>query len=102
MFIRVISTSLEPASNEACVTVITFVIPVKDGIEPPEVIVTLPIVGAEYELVVLIATHAEPDHTDITPAVELKYIAPVRSVLPSLSTDGADVLAPRYRSSKLS
>jgi hypothetical protein len=47
MFIRVISTSLEPASNEAYVTVVTFVIPVKDGIVPPDVIVTLPIVGAE-------------------------------------------------------
>jgi hypothetical protein len=61
----------------------------------PDAIRVEPSVGAEYELAELIATHAEPDHTDITPVLELKYIAPTRSVLPSLSTDGAEVLEPR-------
>jgi hypothetical protein len=61
----------------------------------PDEISVDPSVGAEYELAELIATHALPDHTDITPVTELKYKAPTRSVLPSLSTDGADVLDPR-------
>lgn len=61
-----------------------------------------PSVGAEYELVALIGTQAVPDQTDITPVDELKYKAPTRSVFPSLSTLGADVLEPRYLSSKLS
>lgn len=61
----------------------------------PDAISVEPRVGAEYELVVLIATQAEPDHTDITPVLELKYMAPVRSVLPSLSTVGAVVFEPR-------
>ena len=61
----------------------------------PDAISVLPRVGAEYELVVLIAVHAEPDHTDMIPVVELKYIAPVISALPSLSTVGAVDLAPR-------
>jgi hypothetical protein len=39
-------------------------------------------------------------YTFITPAVELKYNAPVRSALPSLSTVGSDDLAPKYLSSK--
>ena len=61
----------------------------------PDTISVEPIVGAEYELAELIATHAVPDHTDMIPVTELKYNAPVRSVLPSLSTDGAVVLVPR-------
>jgi hypothetical protein len=54
-----------------------------------------PSVGAEYELVVLIATQADPDHTPIIPVAELKYSAPVISALPSLSNVGAVALAPR-------
>jgi len=61
----------------------------------PDGIRVEPRVGAEYEEAELIATHAVPDHTDITPVTELKYIAPTSSVFPSLSTDGADVLEPR-------
>ena len=61
----------------------------------PDAIRVEPRVGAEYELAELIATHAVPDHTDMIPVTELKYNAPVRSVLPSLSTVGADVLVPR-------
>ena len=61
----------------------------------PDEISVDPSVGAEYELAELIATHAVPDHTDIIPVDELKYKAPVRSALPSLSTDGAVVLDPR-------
>lgn len=61
----------------------------------PDTISVEPSVGAEYELAELIATHAVPDHTDMIPVTELKYNAPVRSVLPSLSTVGADVLVPR-------
>ena len=34
--------------------------------------------------------------------VEFKYKAPVNKALPSLSTDGAEVLLPKYLSSKLS
>jgi hypothetical protein len=61
----------------------------------PDEISVEPRVGAEYELVVLIATQADPDHTPIIPVAELKYNAPTRSVLPSLSTEGAVALAPR-------
>ena len=61
----------------------------------PDGIRVEPRVGAEYELVVLIATQADPDQTPIIPVTELKYNAPTRSVLPSLSTDGAVDLAPR-------
>ena len=61
----------------------------------PDTISVEPSVGAEYELAELIATHAVPDHTDMIPVTELKYNAPIRSVLPSLSTDGAVDLAPR-------
>ena len=61
----------------------------------PDAISVEPSVGAEYELVVLIATQADPDHTPIIPVAELKYSAPVISALPSLSTDGAVALAPR-------
>lgn len=61
----------------------------------PDAIRVEPRVGAEYELVVLIATQADPDHTPITPVTELKYSAPVISALPSLSTEGAVDLAPR-------
>lgn len=68
----------------------------------PDTIIVEPSVGAEYELAALIAVQLEPDHTDITPAVELKYSAPTNNVLPSLSTDGAVVLEPKYLSSKLS
>ena len=61
----------------------------------PDEISVEPRVGAEYELVVLIATQADPDHTPIIPVAELKYSAPVISALPSLSTEGAVALAPR-------
>jgi len=61
----------------------------------PDGISVEPSVGAEYELVVLIATQADPDQTPITPVIELKYNAPTKSVLPSLSTVGAVDLAPR-------
>jgi hypothetical protein len=38
----------------------------------PDEISVLPSVGAEYALAELIATQAEPDHTDIIPVAELK------------------------------
>jgi hypothetical protein len=61
----------------------------------PDGIRVEPRVGAEYVLVVLIATHALPDHTPIIPVTELKYNAPVIRALPSLSTVGAVDFAPR-------
>ena len=69
--------------------------PSKVVIVVPDAISVEPSVGAEYELVVLIATQADPDHTPMVPVTELKYNAPTRSVLPSLSTLGAVDLAPR-------
>jgi len=44
-------------------------------------------------------SHAVPFHTLIALVLLLKYRAPVRSALPSLSTLGADDLGPRYLSS---
>jgi hypothetical protein len=69
--------------------------PSKVVIVVPDGMSVEPSVGAEYVLVVLIATQADPDHTPIIPVTELKYNAPTISVLPSLSTDGAVDLAPR-------
>jgi len=42
-----------------------------------------------------IATQAEPVQTFKAPVDELKYNAPVAKELPSLSTDGAEDLAPK-------
>jgi hypothetical protein len=42
-----------------------------------------------------IAIHADPDQTFKAPVDELKYNAPVANALPSLSTDGAEDLAPK-------
>jgi len=69
--------------------------PSKVVIVVPDEIRVEPSVGAEYELAVFIGTQADPDHTPIIPVTELKYKAPTRSVLPSLSTVGAVDLAPR-------
>ena len=49
-----------------------------------------------------IATQAEPLQTFNAPVDELKYNAPVAKASPSLSTDGAEDLDPKYVSSKLS
>ena len=49
-----------------------------------------------------IATQAEPLQTFKAPVDELKYKAPVANEFPSLSTDGAELFAPKYVSSKLS
>ena len=49
-----------------------------------------------------IATQAEPFQTLRLPVDELKYKAPVAKAFPSLSTDGAEDLDPKYVSSKLS
>jgi hypothetical protein len=49
-----------------------------------------------------IATHADPVQTFKAPVDELKYNAPVAKAFPSLSTDGAEDLDPKYVSSKLS
>jgi len=49
-----------------------------------------------------IATQAEPLQTFNAPVDELKYNAPVAKAFPSLSTDGAEDLDPKYVSSKLS
>jgi len=48
------------------------------------------------------ATQAEPFQTFKRLVEELKYKAPTANALPSLSTEGADDLAPKYLSSKLS
>lgn len=95
MFMSVISISFELASSDVYATDCSFVNPVIVVYVEPDAIDVLPRVGAEYEDAELIATHAEPDHTDIIEVVELKYNAPTRRVLPSLSTVGADVFEPR-------
>lgn len=52
----------------------------------------------------LLATgaHALPVKTFMVLLVELKYNAPVNKAPPSLSVEGAELLTPRYLSSKLS
>ena len=94
-----------PPTADRSISPLAVTVPVNVGAVrvKPAIVVTVvpdgisvePTVGAEYELAELIATHAVPDHTDMIPVTELKYNAPVRSVLPSLSTDGAVDLAPR-------
>ena len=46
-----------------------------------------------------ITNQAEPDQTFMLFDVALKYIAPTTKALPSLSVDGSDAFAPKYRSS---
>jgi len=48
------------------------------------------------------AIQLPPSKTRISLALELKYKAPVTKALPSLSTDGLEVLLPKYLSSKVS
>jgi hypothetical protein len=95
MPMSVLSISFESASSDAYVVDTSFVKPSTVVTVVPDAISVEPSVGAEYELVVLIATQADPDHTPIIPVVELKYSAPVISALPSLSNVGAVDLAPR-------
>ena len=57
--------------------------------------VVLPRVGAEYDVVVEMACQVEPLHAYIRFDVELKYVAPVISALPWLSSEGAEENAPR-------
>lgn len=49
-----------------------------------------------------IAVQDEPFHTFNASVVVLKYNAPVANASPSLSTDGAELFAPKYVSSKSS
>ena len=58
-------------------------------------IVVLPRVGAEYDVVVEMACQTEPLHAYIRFELELKYVAPVISALPWLSSEGAEANAPR-------
>ena len=50
----------------------------------------------------LITTQADPFHILKFPAEELKYTQPTIKLAPSLSTDGSELFAPKYLSSKLS
>jgi len=65
MFMSVISISLEFASRDAYVAVTNLVRPLIVVTVVPEAISVEPSVGAEYELVALIAVHEEPVHTFI-------------------------------------
>ena len=102
IFISTLSTSRPSASREAYVTDTSFVNPLIVPMVVPDAISVEPRVGAEYDAVELIATHALPDHAYMIESIELKYIAPVVRGLPSLSTVGGVDFAPRYLSSKAS
>ena len=65
MFMSVTSISLEFASSDAYVADTSFVKPSSVVIVEPEDISVEPSVGAEYELVALIAVHPLPVHTFI-------------------------------------
>tara|TARA_R110000868_G_scaffold105298_2_gene289609 strand:+ start:1239 stop:1613 length:375 start_codon:yes stop_codon:yes gene_type:complete len=63
---------------------------------PAVILVTVP----DPALPLDIRTHADPVHTFITLEVLFQYKAPVKRVFPSLSTEGAVALEPKYLSSK--
>jgi hypothetical protein len=65
MFMSVTSISFEFASRDAYVADTSFIKPSSVVTVVPEDISVEPSVGAEYELVALIAVHEEPVHTFI-------------------------------------
>ena len=71
------------------------------GVDPPDEVIRFAVPDtAETAEVEDIAIQADPLHAYMVLNVEFQYVAPTRSVSPSLSTVGAVDLAPRYRSSK--
>ena len=69
--------------------------PDKD-VSPPDAV----FVQRVIDTFVVIASHALPVQTYISPLFVFQYKAPVSNALPSLSNVGTDDLAPRYLSSK--
>ena len=61
----------------------------------PPPVKPVPAVTDSMSPLVAITDQTEPVHTYIAAKTELKYSAPTRSVLPSLSTVGGVDLAPR-------
>ena len=81
--------------GSAATVLVVRVIPVMLVYVVPDAMVVEPRVGAEYEAVVEIACQAEPLHAYIMFVPVLKYVAPVISALPWLSSVGAEANEPR-------
>ena len=64
--------------------------------------VSVPVKVANEPDVNAALVHVEPVHTNKLLVDVFQYKAPVSKALPSLSTDGADALEPKYRSSNSS
>jgi len=64
--------------------------------------VSVPVKVAKEPAVNAALAHVEPVHTNKLLVAVFQYKAPVSKAFPSLSTDGAVDLEPKYRSSKAS